>query len=428
MNGKGRNASPSLHRPLSVCGDIPADATRPRVLMVTPQPFFEERGTPIAVAMAARALVESGYAVDVLAFPVGTDPGIEGVRIERCANPFGFRHIRVGFSLRKALLDLSLLRSLARLLSARMYSVVHAVEEAAWLAALLCPRRNVPFIYDMASSIPEQLVEHRLLGRAPAQAMLRAMERRVIDRSAHVVCSGGLGSYVRRISPLASFTEWRFPVLQQQATPEAVARLREQHAIDAAHRVLLYTGNFSSYQGIDLLLEAFMHAAAVDQHLLLVCVGATDARQADELAGRLPAALHARVRILPRVERAMMPAWFQVAHCLISLRTLGDNIPLKVFEYMASTRPIVASRGPAHEPILDDSRAFLCDPDPDDVARAIQQVFAQPAHARRVAQAAGAYASRYFSWTRFRQLVGGIYARVLHSPVALADRSAIRQI
>src|SRR5690606_7868333 len=119
MNGKGHNATPPPHRPLSLRGDIPADATRPRVLVVTPQPFFEERGTPIAVAMAARALVETGYAVDVLAFPVGTDPGIKGVRIDRCANPFGFRHVRVGFSLRKALLDLSLLHSLARLLSAQ---------------------------------------------------------------------------------------------------------------------------------------------------------------------------------------------------------------------------------------------------------------------------------------------------------------------
>src|SRR5690606_14357449 len=136
MNRKGRIATRPPHRSLSVHGDSLADSTTPRVLMVTPQPFFEERGTPIAVAMTAKALVESGYAVDVLAFPVGTDPQIEGVRIERCANPFGFRQIRVGFSLRKALLDLSLLRSLGRLLSPRMYSVVHAVEEAAWLAAL----------------------------------------------------------------------------------------------------------------------------------------------------------------------------------------------------------------------------------------------------------------------------------------------------
>jgi len=45
----------------------------PRVLLVTPQPFFEERGTPIAVRLTARALIESGYEVDLLAFPLGED-------------------------------------------------------------------------------------------------------------------------------------------------------------------------------------------------------------------------------------------------------------------------------------------------------------------------------------------------------------------
>src|SRR5690606_875117 len=127
MNGDGRTGMQPL-RPLSLHGDITPDSSVPRVLMVTPQPFFEERGTPIAVAMTARALVECGYAVDVLAFPVGTDPHIAGVRIERCANPFGFTQVRVGFSLRKAILDVALLRSLGRLLAARNYAVVHAVE------------------------------------------------------------------------------------------------------------------------------------------------------------------------------------------------------------------------------------------------------------------------------------------------------------
>ena len=427
MNGEGRTGKQPPRRSLSLPGDIRPDSTTPRVLLVTPQPFFEERGTPIAVAMAARVLAESGYAVDVLAFPVGSDPQIPGVRVERCANPFGFSRVRVGFSLRKVILDAALLRSFGRLLSARMYSVVHAVEEAAWLAALVCPPRGVPFIYDMASSIPGQLIGHRLLGSAPALGMLRGLERRVIDRAAHVVCSGGLGPYVSSVAPLAPFTEWRFPVLQERATPEAVAELREQHAIGATDRVLLYTGNFSGYQGIDLLLEAFMHAAATDPRLLLVCVGASDAQQVEDLTQRLPAALHRRVRILPRAPRALMPAWLQVAHCLVSLRTLGDNIPLKVFEYMAACRPIVASRGPAHEPILDESRAFLCDADAEDVARAIHQVFADPAHARQVADAAGAYAHRHFSWARFRQLVGGIYARVLQSQMPAEHRSAIRQ-
>jgi glycosyltransferase involved in cell wall biosynthesis len=425
MRGNGRIQL--LHRPMSRDGDMSRNPKMPKVLLVTPQPFFEERGTPIAVALAARALAESGLAVDILAFPIGSEVRIPGVRVRRCANPLGFRHVPVGFSPRKMLLDLSLLRSFARLLAGGEYTVVHAVEEAAWLAAIVCPRAGVPFVYDMASSIPGQLSGHRVLGRHLPQRVLRALERGVVRRATHVVCSGGLGPYVRSIEPRVPRTEWRFPILQERATPEQVARLRDENAILPTDRVLLYTGNFSGYQGLDLLLEAFMRAAASDLRLLLVCVGASDGRQVEAFTSRIPAALLGRVRVLPRQPRTMMPAWFQIADCLVSLRTQGDNIPLKIFEYMATGRPIVASRGAAHEPVLDESRAFLCDADADDVARAIHRVFAEPVRARAVALAAAEHANRNYSWSRFRRLVGDIYQKLLDAETGVLERTAVRQ-
>jgi glycosyltransferase involved in cell wall biosynthesis len=387
----------------------------PRVLLVTPQPFFEERGTPIAVALTARALAECGYEVDLLAFPVGEDVTIPGVTIERCGNPFRIEHVPVGFSLRKLALDVSLLRSFEQLLAQRRYQVVHAVEEAAWLAAALCPAKGVPYIYDMASAIPEQLGAHPLLGRFPVQTLLRGAERRVIERAAHVVCSGGLGSRVHAVAPQASVTEWRFPVLQQHVDPRDVTALRAEHQIPEDDHVLLYTGNFSGYQGIDLLLEGFARAADHDPRLLLVCVGASDAAEAAQVEQRVPEGLRDRVRILPRERRVRMPPWFELADCLMSLRTKGNNIPLKIFEYMGARKPIVASTGPAHEPLLTDSRAFLCTPDVENVAGAIGRVFANPLRSRLVADAAADYATRHFSWPRFRSLVEDVYRRVLRT-------------
>src|SRR6185312_1537169 len=113
--------------------------TSRRVLVVTPQPFYQDRGTPIALAHTCRALGELGYEVDLLAFPIGQEILIPATRVHRCANPFGIRGVPIGFSVGKTLLDLTLARSFWHLLRTRDYDAVHAVEEAAYLAALICP-------------------------------------------------------------------------------------------------------------------------------------------------------------------------------------------------------------------------------------------------------------------------------------------------
>lgn len=393
------------------------DPGRPRILLVTPQPYYEERGTPIAVSLAARAMVESGFGVDLLSFPLGEAAAVPGIRIERCGNPFGVRHVRIGFSAGKLLLDASLLRSFEHLLARRRYVAVHAVEEAAWLASVLCPLHGVRFVYDMASAIPNQVRNHWLLGRQPIQFLLRAAERRVIKRAAHVVCSGGLADHVRELVPDAAVTEWRFPASDERVDPSTVAALCRRHQIAQDDHVLLYAGNFSSYQGIELLREAFIREAASDPDLLLVCIGAADQKDAHLFMSHVPEPLRGRVRVVRRQPRAMMPAWLALADCLVSLRTSGDNVPLKVFEYMAAGKPIIATAGPAHQPLLNDTRAFLCTTDITGVAGAIRRVFADPGHASVIGERAAEYASRHFSWTRFRELVAGVYMDVLRAPL-----------
>jgi len=400
-------------------------AVRPRILLVTPQPYYEERGTPIAVGLAARALVGSGFDVDILAFPLGETATAPGIRIERCGNPFFFRRVPIGFSARKLLLDVSLLRKFEQLLAHRSYVAVHAVEEAAWLASVLCPMRGIPFVYDMASAIPEQLAGHRLLGREPVLSILRSAERRVIQRAAHVVCSSGLANYILEQSSETAVTEWRFPVTPVRVDPLIVSELRRQYGIRQDDRVLLYAGNFSRYQGIDLLLEAFARAVASDPGLMLVCVGAADGQAEVELTSTLAPAVRDRIRIVVRQPRTMMPVWFGLADALVSLRTCGENVPLKLFEYMAAGKPIIATRGLAHQPLLNDSRAYLCVADPGGVADAIHRLFGDTRRAQQVGDQAADYAARNFSWNRFRDLVAGIYQSVVGTPASVSVRHPV---
>ena len=114
-----------------------------RILVVAPQPFYEDRGTPIAVRQVLQALGELGRSVDLLTFPIGNDIGVPGLSILRSANPFGFQRVPIGLSLRKVILDVPLVWALRRIVDPARYSCIHAVEEAAFPAAVLARRHKI---------------------------------------------------------------------------------------------------------------------------------------------------------------------------------------------------------------------------------------------------------------------------------------------
>ena len=54
---------------------------RDRILVIAPQPFYEDRGTPIAVRRLLDALAEDGKLIDLLTYPVGMSIELPGLRI-----------------------------------------------------------------------------------------------------------------------------------------------------------------------------------------------------------------------------------------------------------------------------------------------------------------------------------------------------------
>ena len=130
---------------LDACGlKARHDASAARVMVVAPQPFYENRGTPIAILYVLRALSELGYQIDMLTLPVGEHVEVPGLRMLRTRNRLGIRAVPVGFSMAKLVFDVLLYRDLRRQLARTRYACVHAVEEAGFYATFLSHREGVP--------------------------------------------------------------------------------------------------------------------------------------------------------------------------------------------------------------------------------------------------------------------------------------------
>lgn len=360
-----------------------------------------------------RALSQLSYEVDLLTYPVGRDVEIPGVRFLRTANPLGIRRVPVGFSLRKVMFDVLLLPELARRLSTRRYVCVHAVEEAAFLAVLLGRRFDVPVIYDMQSSLPEQLAQHLAFRLPFVQAALRGCERWLLRRADSVVSSSGLARLVREQVPKARLREWEYSSPLPLAAPAEAAALRAELGIGPARPVVLYSGTFESYQGLPELMAAIPRVLAEVPEATFVLVGATDTGGGTSVErGHLALIRAGSLRVVKRQPRERIPAYLAMADVVVSPRAYGDNLPLKVFDYLAAGRPIVATDIAAHRSILDEERALLTRPWAPDLARGIVRLLRDRELAGRLGAAARAYSQERFGWFSFVRSVSELYREV----------------
>ncbi|MBA2565026.1 MAG: glycosyltransferase, partial [Gemmatimonadetes bacterium] len=128
-----------------------------KALVLAPQPFFASRGTPFSVYYRTLITAEQGVQVDLLTYGEGQDVDIPGVRIIRIPRIPFLSPVPIGPSGKKFFLDgLMLLWTLALLVTHR-YDFVQAHEESVFFSRLLKPLFRFKLLYDMHSSLPQQL-------------------------------------------------------------------------------------------------------------------------------------------------------------------------------------------------------------------------------------------------------------------------------
>jgi glycosyltransferase involved in cell wall biosynthesis len=291
------------------------------------------------------------------------------------------------------------------------FDAVHAVEEAAHLAAPLARLLGLPLVSDVDSSIPDQLRYSGFARRGPLPWAAEALERHALRHSAVVitVCTS-LTEGVRARAPEAPVFQVEDPPLVDPSdppAPETVAALRRAVGLGSGP-VVLYSGNFEPYQGVGLLVEA----AAQRPGAQFLFMGGEPAEVAAERARAEALGAGARCVFSGKRPPAELPAFLALADVLVSPRHRGANTPFKIFTYLASGRPLVATRIPTHTQLLDDSLAVLVEPTPPGLAEGIRQVLADPAAAAARAARGRALIEREYSPARFREKVERAYAEL----------------
>ncbi|MGH8644023.1 MAG: glycosyltransferase family 4 protein [Gammaproteobacteria bacterium] len=377
------------------------------VLLLAPQPFYTERGTPIAVRLLAETLCSAGYYVDLLTFHEGEDVSIPGLRIERIPKLPFVKNVPVGFSFKKLCCDLLLAAKLYQLLWKRHYDFIHAVEESVFPVLLTKLFISTPIIYDMDSSMADQMIEKWPLLRY-ARKVLYGFEKLAarIPDAVFAVCDD-LAEKIKGYAPKQTVY-----VIEDTSPRPATAlhgydKLRP--LLDIKGKLVLYVGNLEHYQGVDLMIQGFAQTQKTLELDLVIIGGPSGQIQCYRQMAR-DLGIGDRTHLLGTRPVDHLSAYLEQADILVSPRLKGANTPMKLFSYLAAGKPILATNIRSHTQVLNASSAFLVDPTPAAMAQGFSRLSQDRALCSLLGSAAYELSQQRYSQAAFQRKVLDSYA------------------
>jgi glycosyltransferase involved in cell wall biosynthesis len=381
--------------------------------------FPLERANGIQTMETCHALARRGHDVDLIVRPDTHAPARDPfmyyglppearLRVERApiSGPAPTRRLGyLAFALGRAIG-----RSRADILVTRDLGVASALLE---VPATLRP----PLVYeshgyapDVAAALPELVAT----ATRPSARKLR----RLANREAHVWRRAD--GYVTITAGLrAEFEERHGPRERVSVIPDGV-RLGPGGpgaAPRASHAVVAYAGHLYAWKGVDVLLDALARVPGTRGLIVGGHAEEPDLARVKALAERL--AISDRVTFTGLVDPGRVADLLSQANVLAlpnpaSAISTRFTSPLKLFEYMAAGRPIVASDLPSIREVLEhEVTALLVAPgDSAAMAGAIERLLADPALGARLAGAALTAVTGY-SWDRRAARLDALFNEVI---------------
>ena len=383
--------------------------------------FPLERANGVHTMETCAALAARGHAVHMLVRPDTACPprdplayygvpSTASIRIDR-APVFGPAPVR-----RAAYLT----RLSQRVLQRRRWDVVYTPELILASTALCWPAaRRPPVVYEshnfrpaFAANLPELVTGLPAAGRLRLQRLWRR-ERRVWR---------GAEGYVTTTQVLASELEAHFGPRSRAITAPNGVRVDPARRYEARCRgdkppVVAYAGHFYPYNGAHLLIEALALLPGVRG--LIIGGHPRDAADGERLRALTSArGLTERVtftglvppdQVVPRLREADV-----LVQPLIDAPYTRYASAMKLFDYMAAGRPIVAfDLASTREVVADGRTACLVEPDSvEALAAGIRDVLAHPALADRLAHAAFEEVANY-TWAHRAARIERLLAEVV---------------
>ena len=323
------------------------------------------------------------------------------------------------------------LAAFANLLSRRAYDVILCTNSSFFtgMSAYLAGK-GIPFVYNVQDLYPETLVRNGVLRNRPAIAALKQIERFMYNRAAHVTV---IAPSVRDNLVSRGIPADKVSVIPNFVDADYMRPLPRDNNFGRAHDlndrfVVTHAANRGHASDLETLLDTALLLAS-QQDILFLVVGADAAKPDLEQKARQLGLDN--VRFLPYQPREKLPWVLASSDVCLSLYPRGTAhrvMPSRIYEILASGRPLLASAEPDNDiaKLLESAQCGICtEPEsPIQLAGAILRLY----HDTECREAMGKRGRQHAEQNFSRETVVGRYSQLLQSVVERSGVGSGREV
>ncbi|MCK4890865.1 MAG: glycosyltransferase [Candidatus Aminicenantes bacterium] len=373
-----------------------------KILMIAPEPFFEPRGTPFSEYFRIKSLSRLGHKIDLVTYPIGEDKDIKGLKIYRCLKPPFVTSVKTGPSAAKIFLDLFLFFKAAGRLMRTKYDMIHTHEEANIMGAFFSRMTGTPHLYDMHSSLVQQMENFKFTKSKFITSIFRKTEKISLNnaRSVIVICKA-LYDYASTITENKKLTiiENFIDDTPEKLDSSKLEKYKKEVNVEGK-KIITYAGTLETYQGIPLLLECMN---LLEDKFKLVLIGGKPAQVENIRTEVKEKGLQDKVILMGSKSPGEIPYFLNISDILVSPRILGTNIPLKIYSYLKSGVPLVATNLYTHTQSITPDIAILRKPEAADFAEGIREAASEKG--KKISENAVKFCKNNYSLEKYDELV-----------------------